>query len=634
MLGNHQDVWSADTSPIREFLKDESSISSQDVFLERPRPTLDDLKIEVPLMLDRVSQRYKLAGPEAFKELVKANMDLDSDLERAVNFDIQDDNSKTELQDQLEQAAKSAIKSIEQEQLQAIDAVGRVPVPVMDFLIPEPSWKRLCGSARSERNILKWIQAGKEQLFKPPSWSIDKATVGKMVWNPLTTGADKVNENENMYEGGALLQKYLQMPLDHEVQMSLDCIHERGRAIVLEADDVDEAIESQSGSNKPLIDVMNSVRRRTTSANAGGTSKRPRTHGMSEEGSLDKTNVHPGPSLLLGDSPGASGKLLANFMELHAPRKKVLTQSKYFASRQSDAAPESASALPIEKQDHKQILESPKTGFEALCPSIEPPTSPLTVFISIAIPRRMIRALEGLVPDLTLIERDYDAHNNFSWKPGSIVRTEVVPPLGDDADITISPSVGLIVTSMIRVRQKPRAGTNKGMVQIRVEKASLRYERLIVLVGGDGGKDDVVDLMSSSDSSALLELRGFASGLDCNVQVQYVGGGEKTLARWAAAYICRYALADPQVIAGLLEPETLWEVFLRRAGFNVFAAQVVACQFKPPSDEADAESSTQYGLGVFMTMTRDERMRRFGQLVGASTMERVSRNVDESWNRV
>lgn len=632
MLGDHQDVWSADTSPIREFLKDELTVADEETFLERSRRTLEDFKVEIPLMLDRMPTKPKPPGPEDFSEFVKAEMDLDPEFESAILHDIPDDNLEEQLREQLDEAVQSAMNPIEQEQLHAIDAVGRVPIPLMDFLIPEPAWKRLCGNDHSERSILQWIQAGKEQLFEPPSWPLDRVSQSKMVWSPIAFGADNVDENEDMREGESLLEMYLKVPLEVEVQTSLDCIHQRGKAVVLKEDDHDEDIESQLRSEKPAADVISHGKKRFTDTSSGGAFKKPRRHSI-EQRSLHQAREPTSPSLLPGDSPGASGNLLANFMEVHAPKKRALTQSKYFASTQSNAPTPSAPALSLPKEHHVQVLGPPKDGPKAPCPTIEPPATSLTVFISITIPRRMIRALESLLPDLTLLERDYDAHNTFSWKPGSVARTEVVPPLADDADITVSPSTGLILTSMIRVRQIPREGANKGMVQIRVEKASLRYDRLVVLVGGDGGKEDVIDALSSSDSSALLELQGFASGLECNIQVHYVGGGDQTLANWVAAYICRYGLADPQIAAELSEPETLWEVFLRRAGFNVFAAQVVASQFKPPRDKTIADSSAQYGLGAFMTMARSERMRRFGPLVGESTMERVSRNVDELWNR-
>ncbi|CAN8102338.1 unnamed protein product [Discula destructiva] len=627
ILGDHQDVWSANTSPIREMLEDSFAISPQHELLEWPRQATEDIKVEVPLMVNEAPHQVGPSGPDAFKVFIDAEMslDLDPESERTVLHSIPDDDLDTLLQ----QAADNAMKSIEQEQLQAIDAVGRVPVPVMDFSILDPDWRRLGSSAKG---ILEWTRAGKEQLFVPPSWPRDRAAESKMIWGPLAPGAGKMPQDENMNEGAPLIKQFLDVALDKDILTSLNFVHLKDKAAVFNDDDQDEEVDPQFTRKKPMADLMGAVKKRLSNASAGQTPKRPRL-ALKKTSLSRRMDSDSRPALLPGDSPGASGKLLANFMEVHAPKKKVVAHSKYFASQQTGArySPD-RTEVPIGQVCH-QALEKVKTSVKAPCPAIEPPAIALTVFISIKIHRRMLRVLEGLIPGLRLLERDYDAHNTFIWQPGSVGRTEVIPPLADDADITVSPSTGIIVTSTIRVRQKPRTNTEKTTIQVCIEKVSLRYERLIVLVGGDGGKNDNLEVMSASDSTALLELQGFASGLECSVQVHYVGGGDTTLTNWVASCICRYGLVDPAVSATLLEPETLWEVFLRRAGFNVFAAQAVASQFKPPDGGNDVTPSVQHGLGAFMIMTRDERMRRFGKLVGTTVLKRVSKAVDELWNQ-
>lgn len=630
MLGEHQDVWGADTSPIRESLEETWSIPDQYAFWQRPRQFVEDMKVEVPLMLTQPPLKPRTSGLEAFQGFVEAEIDLDPEFERAVLHDLSDDGLEGQLQERLHAAAETAVQIVEQEQLQAIDAVGRVPIPLMNFLIPEPEWTRLCGSENSGISILKWIQAGKEQLFNPPSWPLDKMAASKMIWSPLAPGSGNTPEIEGIHVGEPHLRKYLEETCDEKVPTSLNHVKYREAPTIFEFDDADEDIETQLSREKPAVDLMNVVRKRSMNTNAESTPKRSR-HNISLT-PLHQNVRNSGPSLIPGDSPNASGNLLANFMEIHAPKKREWIHSKYFASAQTDVPQSPALTPPTAKQNSTQTVGQPKACVRAPCPAIEPPGTALTVFISISIPRRMIRVLESLVPSLTLLERNYDAHNTFSWSPGSVARTEVIPPLGNDADITLSPTTGLILTSMIRVRQKPRTGTSKSAVQIRLEKACPRYERLIVLIGGEGGKDDSIDAMSVSDSTSLLELCGFASGLECIVQVYCIGGGDQTLAIWVATCICRYGLVDSHILSGLLEPETLWEVFLRRAGFNVFAAQAVASQFKPPSDESNVAQSIEHGLTTFMTMTRDERMRHFSQLVGPRVLERVSRNIDELWN--
>lgn len=631
MLGEHQDVWSENTSPLRELL--ENFTTPDQEALGYPRQNLEDFKIEVPLMFDEAPQLLGPSRPDAFKDFVDAEMDLDPDFEKAVLHGFSDD----DLENQLKEMEDNTIKSIEQEQLVAVDAVARVPIPVMDFSIPEPEWTRLRNDAKA---IFKWIQARNEQLFKAPSWPVYRASESKLVWNPLSLGASPAIGIENMEDGRPLVQMLLKPPGKNEFLTSLDFVQQRNRPVVFEDQDGDEEIELQLTSRRnPGNDLLDTVKKRTMDSEAFVPAKKPR---LAEKPPPAPKSEYANRTLLAGDSPGASAKLLANFMEVNAPKKKPLTHSKYFASQKS-ATPTPSMPMSIPKDTHPSgaftkamdVLgaQRPARTQEAPCPPINPPGFPLTVFISIKIPHRMIRGLERLLPELTLFERDHDAHNTSVWRQGSVARTESIPDLANDADITVSPTTGLIITSMIRIRQKPRAGTNRSMVQTRVEKASIRYERLIVLIGGEGGGNDTLNDISSSDSAALIELQGFVSGLDCHIQVHYVGGGDKTLANWVAYYICRYSLTERKILTGLLQAETLWEVFLRRAGFNVFAAQVLVSQLKMPEPDAGAPSIVQYGLGAFVTMTRAERMRRFGQLVGLRVLGRVSKAVDELWNQ-
>lgn len=606
-------------------------MSDHDALLEYPQDSLEDLKVEVPLMLDQASELPELFGPDAFKEFVEREFDLGPDFGTAPLRCFSDDN----VEEQLIEAAKPVMQSAEQEQLQAIDAIGRVPIPIMDFSTPEPGWTRL---SNDERAILKWIQNGNEQLFKPPSWSIHKATESRLVWSPFSAKAISVPSTEVIEVDESVVPDFLELSNEHEIPSSLDFVCQRDMPAVFKDEDWDEDIDALLARNKPKTDLMEIVRKRSMVVDADRSSKKPR-HLVQKRLTDQNPDSHT-PSLLAADSPGTSAKLLANFMEVHAPKKKAWTHSKFFASLESEApkpqlpddtTEDAQSPDGAQKHAGHPMPQHIKVICKAPLPKIRPPVTPLTIFISIKIPRRMIRVLEGLVPDLTLIERNYDAHNTSIWRPGSVIRTEVAPPLANDADITVSPTTGIIVASMIRIRQKPREGASKGVVKTQIEKTSLRYERLFVLVGGEGGSDDALCEMSSSDSTALQELQGYASGLDCNVQVHYVGGGAQTLANWVASFICRYGLAESSISQRLLEAETLWELFLRRAGFNVFAAQAVTSQLKP-SDPGAQSAPSQYGLGEFVTMTRAERLRRFGQLVGPKLLARVSNAVDEQWD--
>lgn len=602
-----------------EFLKDNCHEQST-------KRHLDDHKIEPPILPDFQLEEQSLPGPEPFGSFVAKELDIEG---LAADFveNFPDDN----FEDELANVADSTMKTIEQEQLQAADAIARVPVPVIDFSIPEPEWARLGNNGEA---IFKYIQCGNEGLFRFPKWPRDSVTESKLIWTPIGLGASKVSTEEAIDGDENLIKKFLEPLEGADVPSSLDFVQKRERLAILEHNDEEEEIEVRVREPKQPTNMAHAIeRKRALDALDDLSSKKLRSSSSYAGGN--------GQSLLLGGSPGASGKLLSNFMELHAPEKKW-SVSKYFPLVKH-AKPDlpAPSELPSEKPRGSGGREIPaeaadelhsKAAIQAPCPSFTPMSTSLTIFISLTAPRHLIRALESLLPGITLMERDYNKHNTSVWSPGSVSRIQVVSPLAFDADLTLSPSTGVVTTSLIMVRQKPRPQSAKNGLQERIEKIALRYDRLIILVGGEGGPDDTLREMASSDTAALTDFQGFASGLECNALVYYIGGGDNTLSRWVASLVCRYGQSDPYIQDCLMEDETLWELWLRRAGFNAYAAQMVAGQLKVPKTDT-GRAGGQHGLAAFATMTRNERMQRFGPVVGPRVLERVSRVVDEIWNK-
>lgn len=89
-------------------------------------------------------------------------------------------------------------------------------------------------------------------------------------------------------------------------------------------------------------------------------------------------------------------------------------------------------------------------------------------------------------------------------------------------------------------------------------KLSLRYERLIVLISEgavDGGKGRVMD---ERDCEALAEFSGFSAGVDADVIVTFVPGGEEELVKWVVGCMMKYCLTHVRgVEVALLQDETL-----------------------------------------------------------------------------
>ncbi|ROW14662.1 hypothetical protein VPNG_03259 [Cytospora leucostoma] len=609
------DKWDESPSPIPDkFIKDPSPI----VDVEPAGERLISRKIEMPVVPGLSPAKAALSGPNAFNSFVVGEVDFSNELKQVSFEDFSDD--KFEIH--LDAMADRTMKSVEQEQLQAADAIARVPVPIMDFSIPDPEWKRLRNTAQA---IYKWIKSGHEDMFSLPKWPRDMAAESKLVWRPIGSGANAMSMADTIEASEDLVQSFIGTHGETDIPSSSYYVHIRERLAILDAEDGEDDFEPLLTKFKPRSNLLELVKKRGLEI-VPTPSKRQ--HLAAYKPFIDQTSeayhTHKAPGVdrdverrkgrtsLLRNSPTKVSNLLEHFVQLHAPKK--LTVSEYFLREDTKDG-------KTTKEDKVPILLSPPATAEQMSPSkpisrapypsIDPLPEPLAIFISVGLARHLIRSLEGLVPNLTLIE-PYDA------------------------DITVSPTSGIFITSMIMIRQKPRPGLVKSVLQERIEKISSRYDRLIILIGGEGGEDDTLRDLSASEITALTEFQGFASGLGCKVVVYYVGGGDDTLSRWVASMVCRYAQVDhPGIQKALLEPETLWELWLRRAGFNVYAAQAVAGQLKVTKLEqrnADTTSS-HHGLAAFVRMTRAERQQIFGQLVGLGVLERVSQLVDEIWNK-
>lgn len=636
LLGDHQDTWSENTSSFTELLQNDFTVSEpEDPFSwDYNFKSFEDLKVELPLMLDPDPEPPSLSGPDMFKDIIGGAVDLDPEFEKMCMHDFSDD----VLEEQLQAAAENAKRLTEQEKLQAVDAIARVPVPLMDFSLAEPEWARLRCNAVA---MFKWIRTGCGDLFRPPSWPPNRVIESKLIWSPIRPGSHSSAYHENMDDGKPLVQNFLQPVQESEVLGSISLVKQRTKPTAFSDAHEDEEIEIL-GKDDSTTDLLDIVRKRSKNLKSTQPLKKLCTSTKLSPLHVTKNTA---PVLLSGGSPGAPAKLLANFLELHAPKKQPITHSRYFAPNHTDTPRDPSPHNALEEKgkgdDQKAhpgdgCLQHFARERKAPLPALNLPKFPLTAFVSINVSRRIIRAVESLMPNLTLIERNHEAHNTSIWRHNSVARTEIVPDLANDADFSISPSTGLLIMSMIRIRQKPRTEMSKSLAESRIEKASLRYGRVVVLIGGEGGSDDSLRDLPSCDLAAIQDLQGFSSGLDCHIQVQYVGGGDKTIAAWVASCLCRYSIDQPEIFTGLSEMETLWELFLRRAGFNAFAAQAVLAQLKPPSvlqSTAEVPNVIQHGLGAFVVMSRAERMRIFGELVGPMVLERVNRAIDEIWNR-
>ena len=254
--------------------------------------------------------------------------------------------------------------------------------------------------------------------------------------------------------------------------------------------------------------------------------------------------------------------------------------------------------------------------------------------------RKLACRIQRLYPGAEFIERDVALHepsaSEFQHCPDPTSQLEDNSP--DEADMTISPGTGIILTTLQKIRQCSLPGQAvRLIVRERVVRVATRYERLFILVSND----NVIDYQSSesgnvapheldSDYKAAVDFIGFCSSLKQDTRAIFIAGKEEQLAEWIVAMIVKHSGANLKI--ELISEETTWELFLRKAGFNSFAAQAVIGELKGQSIAANDLTAGEVGLTAFIKMSVEKRVERFEEMFGGSELlRRVSSRLDARW---
>ena len=202
----------------------------------------------------------------------------------------------------------------------------------------------------------------------------------------------------------------------------------------------------------------------------------------------------------------------------------------------------------------------------------------------------------------------------------------------DEADMILAPGHGLMLTTLQRLMQKSLPNqVTRNVIRERVVQLARRYERLIIMVHEERNSNQERPL-DNRECSELVSLINFCAAQNHDIQVMYIPGDESALATWIVASMVRYGLDDPDV--QLLQDESSWELFLRKAGMDAFAAQVVLKKLNTPDSMPTSSTEQHYGLPGFVMMDEAERLKRFGALFGGEKiLRKVSMAIDGSWTR-
>ena len=594
------------------------------------RERLDNRKLEGPLTPLIVEQ--SLHSKRKNVSFSEASLEIVPDLlpEVAKNEDISSKDLDTFFAEVLAPSGIKADRCIEQERLRAADTERRVSIPLMDFSFPVAPW-RVHGKRSSYKAILSETQ---KLHLDNHFWSATGNFQQELRWNPFDGVQEDFEPQETISDDGST-EKALEQP---------ECVDSdtltwkpEGLRFLDELVDSDEELELGTFSEQK--DLGSLVRRRALALEEECTEavnlerlKVPNTvHHTAKIGPADERilSLQTGSTNIFAESFSALNAL-DKFMcirkgEIQRPEITATTPHYRKSSKCSPKDTFPPMELLISKNQPR------KTPLNIAPPNFVVPNTPHPFVVSASFlrNRKLARRIQQLYPAAEFVERDFTLHHFAVERAKSEkeLTNPTVDTMANEADMILSPSTGLIWTTLQKIKQRPLPGqTACSAIRENILRSATRYERLVVLVSEDRSMDTmgISPEVGVSDCRAIAEFIDFCATIQQDTQSFFVAEGEEQLAQWIVAMMVKYGATDSEL--KLLQDETSWEVFLRRAGMNAFAAQIILAELQAPSPEFEQGG---FGLPAFVRMSMQERFRRFeGLLGGRYLLGRVSHKLN------
>ncbi|KAI4952280.1 hypothetical protein J4E91_003742 [Alternaria rosae] len=590
---------------------------------------------------------------------------------------------------EIKEQAERAKRKIENERLSGADTIARVDIPYIDFSLPMEPWnaysRRKRGNHRPDDTELQaqmkfLLRIKRENLRSAKSWHGLSIPERELKWGFLTTKVSTLSLEEKLH-GESEVTKIVNEMTTGDIATSSAQVWKREGLRILDEDEDEEEEElnpekyDERNYMEALIrkrklemeeEVVEKHRRRASSQSTarpkirsstemqeshhlgehepmGNQSSKTRSKRLNHASQKPQAPKQASGDLMFGGFSATTA--LNKFMQTRGKPVDPVESSTANVSNSRDLTQLRTHALPVRSRgsssdqpvDQTQQAQTTNKPLPIL-PTIPNKLAPCSFVISSTFlqQRGMLKLIESIHPRAEMVYRDYTL-------PHSVAK---------EAEIILSPSTGLIFTTLQQVKQRALPGQpDKSPVKERMLKLQSRYERLIVLVS-EGLSREMEELGSSRpddprDTEALQAFKIFASKLEGEVLVRYVRGGEQALARSTVVEMANYGLAYGSADIGDIKPvaqETSWEVFLRRVGLNPFAAQAMMAWLRKPLDVPTAPSSTSdfpthhaktvpaFGLARFLLMSDEERMVSFQALMGGNrVLMRASELIDQEW---
>jgi hypothetical protein len=546
----------------------------------------DDLKVEGPLTprMSSDSPMKKLKSvsfPDALHQVIP-------EAPWATACDIASDFDVDELFKEIEPLARKATVRAENEKLLGADTTARIHVPIVSFTPPVPPWNEYSQRKGGKHRLndtelgaqMKFLlRIKREDLKAASSWhGLSFSERADIPWNIFTTQISRINVEEKLHGETDFNRTITEMTTGNIADRSSQVWKPEGLRI-LDQDDCEDEIEPEEIEERRDMDALLRKRkleieeeqaekhqRRTTSlspphpprqpqdiiGSSQRNNKRPAEHKPASKRS-QKSLSHTG-ARVLADRDISNDLMFGGFSATTALHKFMETRGKPVVAGGSGPAnnvrpgkttsPTENQKLPIRSREPSAERQKAPHSLPQL-PAIPENLAPCSFIVSSIFlqQRSLVKQIEQSYRQAEIIYRDYDS-------PHSPAK---------EADILLSPSTGLIFTTLQQIKQRPLPGhPDRSPVKERVAALELRYERLLVMIS-EGLSQEMEKLGSSRpndprDKEALAGFKSFASGFVCEVDIKYIPGGEQALARAMVIEMSKYGLIHGSQDIGDIKP--------------------------------------------------------------------------------
>lgn len=576
------------------------------------------LKVDVPLVLS--------TSPSS--ENGKFNVDLEGlSMHEAENngFALSGTDSFFDeaLMELIQDQCYSALQMAEEEKLDSTGSLLRMRVPSLSFNIDPAEWKQHLSTPEAH---LTWLRTKFQESFQLAATGSLSSLESTLKWTPVPLGSGRVVLDENFDKLGGVSQSYLIL---EQPQLCSTSFISRGSSpsifqITEDIEIEDEPISMEADHSVPSQETL-MIAPGTQVPKQGRQLESLLTSGLSSAmlPRKNQTAVLKSTSLLPESTDlNATSNLLSSFIELRNPKRAKLTGQAVRNSSKITRGPHpypqigTFSPTPSGNEPLEQLEKAP-------VPETTLPQERCRFIVSLGLNRVVLAHIEKLWPKVELVDRDLTQYNTVTWSPGSAQRREVISPLSYEADILLSPSAGIILTTLLKVKQRPLPGSNQiSPLRSRIQQVSQKYETLFILVSEANPTGEYVGTPSASDLAAYADFEKFTRQLQAGITPEFISGRERTLAKWTVSLMCRFARQNTSFEHLLQSGDSPWDLSFRRAGMNAFAAQVLS-----------GVLLSEYGnLGFvqFLAMDIRQRVSKYTQMMGGDRVfRRACKSLDQ-----